>query len=158
MASLNLSNFAQYAAAGDRIDYLEVRLGEQYVVPFTMLDAAGVPIDITGWTFSVTSDIYTADFVYGGPNGDLLSVNSFTDQAQPPAPAGLTVVVTDAAAGQGVLQIPQDVNPNPTSLVTADGENTLLNIITITSTYPSSQAGFDNIRKLLLGLIVRFGG
>lgn len=157
--SLKLSNFSQWIEGGEQIDYLEVRLGEQYAVPFTIKDDQTPPqaINITGWTFSVTTQIYTATFNYAA-DGSLTSASDFTQQTSPAvAFSGLEVVNINAPAGTGVLKIPSGVNPNPSTLITADGNNTMLNIITITATFPSTVSGFSNIRKLLIGLIVRFG-
>lgn len=162
MPSLKLSSFAQALTGGDQIDYIEIRLGEAYAIPFTINQPSGDPQDLTDWTFTVSSDVYTANFTYNAA-GDLSAVSDFTDQANPSVPADLTVsIISPATQGQGILTVPADINPNPTTLVTADGDNTLLNIITITATYPSgysiSGTPFDNVRKLLIGLIVRFGG
>ncbi len=157
--SLRLSNFNQWIQGGEPIDYLEVRLGEQYAVPFTIKDNQNPPqpINLTGWSFAnVTSQIYTATFGYNG-TGQLAVVTNFVQQGVAGTVSGLEVVNINAAAGTGVLKIPATANPNPSTLVTADGDNTMLNIITITATYPSSVSGFNSIRKLLIGLIVRFG-
>lgn len=156
--SLQLSRFDQYITGGSPIDYFEMRLGEAYAIPFTIRDnqTPPQPIDLTGWTFDVLSELYTATFSYGTDNS-LTSVTDFTDQGTQETIAGLAVTNIVAAAGQGVLTVPPGVNPNPTTLVTADGNNTLLNIITITATYPSSVSGFNSVRKLLIGLVVRYG-
>jgi len=156
--SLKLSQFNQWIQGGEPIDYLEVRLGEQYAVPFTIKDnqVPPQPINLTGWTFSVTSQIYTATFSYNGA-GDLTGVTNFVQQGVAAAFSGLEVVNINTTLGTGTLKIPAGVNPNPSTLITADGDNTMLNIINITATYPSSVSGFNSIRKLLVGLIVRFG-
>jgi hypothetical protein len=159
--SLKLSNFGQWIQGGEPIDYLEIRLGEQYTVPITFTDAADPPqpINITGWTFTTTTEVYTATFAYNAA-GDLVSVSNFTDQGTANAYAGLGVTVINAAAGQAVLTIPAGVNPNPSALVTADSDNTMLNIITIAASWPGTYyatTGLANIRKLMIGLVVRFG-
>lgn len=157
--SLRLSNFNQWIQGGEPIDYLEVRLGEQYAVPFTIKDnqVPPQPINLTGWSFAnVTSQIYTATFAYNSA-GTLTSVTDFVQQGTAGTVSGLEVVDINVSAGTGVLKIPAAVNPNPTTLITPDGNNTMLNIITITASYPSSVSGFNSIRKLLIGLIVRFG-
>ena len=157
--SLRLSQFNQWIQGGEPIDYLEVRLGEQYAVPFTIKDNQDPPqpINITGWSFAnVTSQIYTATFGYNSA-GQLATVTNYVQQGVAGTVSGLEVVDISPAAGTGVLKIPATVNPNPSTLITADGDNTMLNIITITATYPSSVSGFNSIRKLLIGLIVRFG-
>jgi hypothetical protein len=157
--SLKLSSFTNGLVASDEIDYIEVRLGEQYVIPFTVKDSAGTAIDITSWDFTtipVTSEVYTAKFTYSG--NSLTSVANFTDQGTPSTFTNLAATITNGALGQGVVTIPANVNPSLSSLVTLDDDNTMLNIITITAQYPSSVSGFNNIRKLLIGLIVRFGG
>ena len=157
--SLKLSNYNQWIQGGEPIDYVEVRLGEQYVVPFTIKDNAvpPQPINLTGWSFAnVTTQLYTATFSYDG-GGNLSTVTNFVQQGVAATASGLEVVDINTSAGTGVLKIPATVNPNPSTLITADGDNTMLNIITITATYPSSVSGFNNIRKLLVGLIVRFG-
>lgn len=164
MPSLQLSSFAQALTAGDQIDYVEIRLGEAYALPFKIADSAGNPINLTNWTLAVTAESYTANFAYGG-NGDLIAVSDFTDQTMggsQPQP-GLAAEITNAALGEGVVSIPSNLlPPNPASIISADGDNTLLNIVTITATYPSgysfSGTPFDNVRKLLIGLVVRFGG
>ena len=159
--SLKLSNFGQWIQGGEPIDYLEIRLGEQYTVPITFTDAAPSPqpINITGWTFTTTTEVYTATFTYNTA-GDLVAVSNFTDQGTANAYAGLGVTVINAAAGQAVLTIPAGVNPNPSALVTADSDNTMLNIITIAASWPGTYyatTGLANIRKLMIGLVVRFG-
>lgn len=157
--SLKLSSFAQALTASDQIDYIEIRLGEQYVIPFTVKDTDGTPIDITNWDFSttaVTSEIYTANFTYSGDT--LSSVKNFTDQGDPTTHASLSVTVTDPTIGSAVLTVPAAITPRPSTLVTVDDDNTLLNLITVTASYPSSVVNFPNIRKMLIGLVVRFGG
>jgi hypothetical protein len=157
--SLKLSSFAQALTASDQIDYIEVRLGEQYVIPFTVKDSLDAPIDITNWDFAttaVTSEIYTANFTYSGST--LSSIKNFSDQGDPTTDADLKVTIIDATIGSAVLTVPASITPRPSTLVTLDDDNTLLNLITITANYPSSVAGFNNIRKMLIGLVVRFGG
>jgi hypothetical protein len=157
--SLKLSAFSQYIRAGEKIDYVEARLGEAYAIPFTVTDDSSppVPINLTGWTFDVKYDVYTANFTY--VNDELSKVSNFTDQGSAGASyPGLEIVNIVNANGTGVLKIPAGVNPNPSSLIIADGDNTMLNIITITASFPSVVVGFNNIRKLLIGLIIRFGG
>ena len=156
--SLKLSQFSEWVQGGDPIDYLEIRNGEQYVVPFTIKDnqTPPQPINLTGWTFAVTSDIFTATFNYDS-SGNLSTVTNFADQNVSGNTANLEVVNINTGAGTGVLKIPAGVNPNPSDLVLADDNNTMLNKLTITATYPSSVSGFSSIRKLLIGLIVRIG-
>lgn len=156
--SLKLSSFDQWVQGGEPIDYVEVRLGEQYVIPFTIKDnqIPPQPINLTGWTFDVTSQIYTATFTYNNL-GELATVTNFAQQTTPVAVSGLEVVNIVTGSGTGILKVPSTVNPNPSTLVTADDNNTMVNILTITATYPSSVSGFNNIRKLLIGLVVRFG-
>jgi hypothetical protein len=155
MASLRLSNFSEYVQGSDQMDLIEVRLGEAYAVPFTIKDNAvpPQPIDLTDWSFSVTLDSYTANFTY---NGSLLTtVGNVTEQGTSSAITGLDVVNISASTGAAVLTIPVGATSIPANLVTADSDNTLLNVITITATWPSSVVGFDSVRKLLIGLIVR---
>jgi hypothetical protein len=154
--SLNLDKFSQYVVAGEKIDYLEIRLGEAYVIPFDIKNSSGTVTDISNWTFQVTSQVYTAVFQYSGDT--LSSISSISVQSDPQQVTGLEVRDIDAAAGTAKLVIPAGVNPNPSTLVTPAGTNAMLNILTITATYPSSVANFNNIRKLLIGLIVKFGG
>jgi hypothetical protein len=162
--SLNLDKFSQYVVAGEKIDYIAIRLGEAYVIPFEIKDNLDQPVDLTGWNFAVTSTLYTATFTY---NGDTLSsvtniVAQNSDQhsntGEARTVAGLEVVNISAAAGTGSLKVPASVTPSPQELVTPTGTNTILNLLTITATYPSSVAGFNNIRKLLIGLVIGFGG
>jgi hypothetical protein len=155
--SLKLSNFSQYLQISDDIDYLECRLGEQYVIPFTF--SAGDPpvaLDISAWTFSMDSEVYSATFNYRA-DGSLASVENFESVGPKSTPAGLQVILTNAAAGQGALIIPATVNPDPNQLIWPDRANTMLNILTITMEYPSSVVGINHIRKSLIGLIVRLG-
>jgi hypothetical protein len=156
--SLRLSDFGQWLQGGDKIDFLETRIGEQYVIPFTMKDNSSppVPLDITGWAFTVTSEIMTATFGYGS-DGSLTGVSDIVKQVASRSVSGLEVVNIVAPAGTGILKIPASATPIPSTLVTPDNNNTLLNVITITATYPSSVVGFDNVRKLMMGLIVRYG-
>lgn len=156
--SLKLSDFGKWLQGGDKIDFLETRIGEQYVIPFTIKDGASNPvaIDITGWTFDVTSEIMSAKFEYNAA-GELSSVSGFTKQIAARTVTGLEVVNIVEAGGSGILKIPANATPMPSTLVTPDDANTLVNIITITATYPSSVTGFDNVRKLMMGLIVRYG-
>jgi hypothetical protein len=137
------------------MDLIEVRLGEAYAVPFTIKDngTPPQPIDLTDWSFSVALDSYTANFTY---NGSLLTtVGNVTEQGASSSVSGLNVVNINASTGAATLTIPVAATSIPANLVTADSDNTLLNVITITATYPSSVTGFDNVRKLLIGLIVR---
>ena len=156
--SLRLSDFGKWLQGGDKIDFLETRIGEQYVIPFTMKDNSTppVPINITGWAFTVTSEVMTATFTYGG-TGELSGVSDIVKQIAARTVTGLEVVNIVAPAGTGILKIPATATPIPSSLVTPDNNNTMLNVITITATYPSSVTGFDNVRKLMMGLIVRYG-
>ena len=156
--SLRLSDFGKWLQGGDKIDFLETRIGEQYIIPFTMKDNSTPPvsINITGWTFTVTSEIMTATFAYSG-DGSLTSVTDIVKQVDARTVSGLEVVNIVAPAGTGILKIPASATPIPSTLVTPDNNNTLLNVITITATYPSSIVGFDNVRKLMMGLIVRYG-
>lgn len=157
--SLKLGQFGAYLVGSSEIAYLEVRNGEQYAIPvsFTNNDPTPQPINLQQWTFSVTYDIYTANFNYDA-SGNLVAASNFTDQG--PAGqsyAGLEITNIQPLLGTAVLKIPAGINPNPSTLVTADGDNTMLNIITITANYPSVIVGFPSVRKLLLGLVVRFG-
>jgi hypothetical protein len=158
--SLKLSDFSNWIQVGDQIDYIEVRHGEQLVIPFTMRDSADSIVDLSGWVLTVNSEIMTATFTYA--NSKLTSVTNITKQKNSSgntgstSVAGLEVVNIVAAAGTGVLKIPATATPSPSTLITPDDNNTLLNIITITATYPSSVTGFSNIRKLMMGLIVRY--
>lgn len=155
--SLKLSNFNQYLQISDEIDYLECRLGEQYVIPFTFFEGSPPqPIDLTNWVFTIDSEIYSATFEYNSV-GDLTSVKDYVSVGPKRSVVGLAVTVTAPLLGQGTITIPSTVNPDPTNLIWPDKANTMLNIITITMTYPSSVVGFNNIRKSLLGLIVRLG-
>jgi hypothetical protein len=156
--SLRLSDFGKWLQGGDKIDFLETRIGEQYVIPFTIKDnsTTPIPIDITGWTFTVTSEIMTANFGYNTA-GELISTGDFTKQISARSIAGLEVVNIVEAHGSGILKVPASATPAPSTLVTPDNSNTLLNVITITATYPSSVTGFDSVRKLMMGLIVRYG-
>jgi hypothetical protein len=159
--SLKLSDFSKWIQVGDKIDYIEVRHGEQLVIPFTMRDSSDGIVDLSGWTLTVNSEIMSATFTYSTA-GELTGVADLTKQRNASgntgstAVAGLEVVNIVAAAGTGVLKIPASATPNPSTLITPDDNNTLLNIITITATYPSSVTGFSNIRKLMMGLIVRY--
>lgn len=155
--SLKLSNFNQYLQVSDEIDYLECRLGEQYVIPFTFNEGnPPQPIDLTNWTFTIDSELYSAVFEYNSV-GDLTAVNNYTCIGPKRTVTGLEITVTNALLGAGTITIPSTVNPDPTNLIWPDRANTMLNLITITMTYPSSVVGFSNIRKSLLGLIVRIG-
>jgi hypothetical protein len=155
--SLKLSNFSQYLQISDEIDYIECRLGEQYVILFTFNEGSPPqPIDLTNWTFTIDSEVYSAEFQYNSV-GDLTGVKDFVSVGPKRTVSGLAVTVTAPLLGQGTITIPSSVNPNPTDLIWPDTANTMLNIITITMTYPSSVVGFSNIRKSLLGLIVRIG-
>jgi len=153
--SLKLSNFNQYLQISGDIAYLEMKLGEQLVIPFNFTSGSPpAPIDISSWTFSVDSEIYSATFNYNGI-GELSSVEDFTCIGPRSTPAGLVINVISAVGGTGSLVIPSNVNPDPNQLIFPDNSNTMLNIITITITYPSSVVGVNNISKSLLGLIVR---
>lgn len=157
LMSLLLSDFESYATGSAKISYLEIRLGEQYVVNFYVRSrATGLPIDITGWTFAPTSTLYTARFCYG-QDGSLERVEHFKRQTETYTYAGMVAGIDNAPLGRGYLKIPSYVNPNPTDLVDADTYNTMLNIIEINATFPSSQASFDAERRLLLGLVIRYG-
>ena len=154
---LKLTQFSEYVQGGTEIDYFECRLGEQYVLPFTVTDDMGNPIDITGWSFTVTSTVYTASFCYSGTG---VVTKSSLWQAQLPEQtiAGLQIVDINYLAGTGTLTIPAAVNPDPTVLVSENDEtNTMVNVITIKCEYPSGTVGFPNKRNLLIGLIVRLG-
>lgn len=155
MPSLRLSSFGQYATGGDQIDYLEVRQGEAYAVPFNIKDKQTIPqpVDLTNWTFSVQVESYTANCSY--TENELSRISSFTDQSAKTVYSNLTIVNVNALLGTGTLLIPADATSIPNNLITADEENTLINVITITAQFPSNIAGFDNIRKLMLGLIIR---
>jgi hypothetical protein len=98
----------------------------------------------------------TANFTYDGA-GELSSISDITKQVSARTISGLQVVNIVEASGSGILKVPANATPIPSSLVTPDANNTLLNVITITATYPSSVTGFDNVRKLMMGLIVRYG-
>jgi hypothetical protein len=156
MPSLKLGNFSQYLTAGESIDYIEVRQGEAYVLPFTVSDNQTIPqpIDLTDWILTTELSSYTAKFQYQA-NNELSAVSDFTEQGSQPTVAGLVAQVTDAVLGQGVLTIPTQVTTLPAGNVTADGDNTLLNVVTITASYPTSVSGFSAVRKLMIGLIVR---
>lgn len=156
MPSLKLGNFTQYLTAGEEIDYVEIRQGEAYVLPFSISDnqTPPNPIDLTDWTLNTTLSSYTAKFQYKQA-GELSAVSDFTDQGSQPVVAGLVANITDSAAGKGVLTIPASVSTLPAGNVTADGDNTLLAVVTITATYPTSVIGFSAVRKLLIGLIIR---
>jgi hypothetical protein len=155
--SLRLSDFGNWLQGGDKIDFLETRQGEQYVIPFTINNNASTPVpqDLTSWTFNVTSEVMSATFAYSGDT--LSSVTNITKVVASRTIPGLEVVDIIPASGVGTLKIPAAATPNPSTLITPDDANTLVNIITITCTYPSSVAGFSSIRKLMLGLIVRYG-
>jgi hypothetical protein len=153
--SLKLSNFNQYLQISGDIAYLEMKLGEQFVIPFNFTSGSPpAPIDITSWVFTVDSEIYTATFNYNA-NGELSSVEDFTCVGPRSTPAGLAITVDDPLTGTGTLVIPSNVNPDPNQLIFPDRSNTMLNIITVTITYPSSVVGVNNVSKSLLGLIVR---
>jgi hypothetical protein len=155
--SLKLSNFKKHIVGGVEISMIEIRLGEQYVLPVSITNSDGSPVDLTNWTFTVTTDLYTATTSYSG-DGSLASISSFTDQGSVGTSySGLEITNVTPLAGTAYLTIPAGVNPNPSSLVTADGDNTMLNIITIKCQYPSAISGFNNVRKLLVGIVVRFG-
>jgi hypothetical protein len=155
MPSLSLGNYSEYFTAGDQIDYLEVRSGESYVVQFQISDnqTPPSPIDITEWTFTTTIDSYTACFQYGGDT--LKAVSNFTEQGSQPTVAGLEAFIGDALTGQGTLTVPAQATTLPAGNITADGDNTLLNVVTITASYPTSVPGFTATRKLLIGLIIK---
>lgn len=156
MPSLKLGNFTQYLTAGEEIDYVEIRQGEAYVLPFFISDNQEPPnpIDLSNWTLNTTLSSYTAKFEYRQA-GELSAVSCFTDQGSQPVVAGLVASLTDAVNGRGVLTIPASVSTLPAGNVTADGDNTLLAVVTITATYPTSVSGFSAVRKLLIGLIIR---
>ena len=152
--SLRLSSFSEWGQPGSQIDYLEIRIGEQYAIPFEVTFTDLEPIDISTWSFSVTSQLFSATFTYNN-DGELQTASTFTEQGARQSIAGLTVNVLDPVYGQCVLLIPANTTPSPQTLVTADGENTIVNIVEITTTIPTTY-GIPNIRKQLLGLIVRF--
>lgn len=156
MPSLQLGKFGQSLTAGSQIDYIEIRQGEAYVLPFEISDNATppLPINLTDWSLTTTMDSYTAKFQYKS-NGELSLVSEFTEQGSQPVIAGLTASITDAINGRGVVTIPSQTTILPAGNVTADGDNTLLNVVTITATYPTSVSGFSAVRKLLIGLIIR---
>lgn len=158
--SLKLSSFGQYIVGGDQIDYLEIRQGEQYTVPIFIQNSLQQPEDLTSWNLtSVTYDVYTASVTYAGTQ--LSSVTNFAQQLNNQVDGQLTVITKDqtqpANVGKATLQIPAIITRLPAGIITADGDNTMVVVINIAASYPSSVAGFQNIRKLLLGLIVRFG-
>jgi hypothetical protein len=159
--SLQLSNYTQWVEAGERIDYVEVRLGEQYNIPFTIQSTATSTspaqiIDITDWVFVVNSEVYSATCTYNGL-GQMVQIADIQPQLPVSTPAGLQIVDIVGPNGTGVLQVPSSVNPDPNRLIFPDTANTMMNLITITCTYPSSSVGFNNIRKIMFGLLVRLG-
>jgi hypothetical protein len=156
--SLRLSSFQTYLNGGDPIDLLECRLGESFVIPFTISNNATppVPVDLTGWVFTVSYCIYTATFKYDG-SGNLTKVTDVQAQLPSATDAGLYITDIDPLSGTGTLVIPPNINPDPTVLVTANGCNTMLNVITIDCVYPSSVVGVNQTRKIMLGLVVRIG-
>jgi hypothetical protein len=156
MPSLKLGSFGQYITAGDTIEYIEIRQGEAYAIPFQISDnqTPPTPIDLTLWTLTTELSSYTAKFEYRR-SGELSAVSEFTEQGSQPIVAGLTATLTEPLNGRGVLTIPSQTSILPAGNVTADGDNTLLNVVTITATYPTSVIGFNAVRKLLIGLIIR---
>lgn len=159
--SLLLSNYDQWVQAGETISYCEIRLGEQYNIPFTVQSTATSTspsqiIDITDWTFAISSEVYSATGTYNGA-GAMTSITDIQPQLPLSTPAGLQIVDVVGVNGTGVLQVPSSVNPNPNRLIFPDNANTMMNLITITCTYPSSSTGFNNIRKIMFGLLVRLG-
>lgn len=157
--SLRLSNYDGWVEAGERISYLEVRLGEQYNIPFTVQEwdgTTGTIWDISLWTWTTSSEVFSASCTYNG-EGRMISITDIEPQLPITTPADLIITDIDGPAGTGVLQIPASVNPDPNRLIFPDTANTMLNLITLTATYPSSSVGFNNIRKILIGLLVRLG-
>lgn len=159
--SLRLSTYHEWIEAGEQIDYVEIRLGEQYNIPFTIQETATETepakiIDISAWTFSITSEVYSATCDYDG-NGAMIMITDIQPQLPVGTPAGLEIVDIDGPAGTGTLKVPADVNPDPNKLIWPDCANTMMNLITITCTYPSSTTGFSNIRKIMIGFLVRLG-
>jgi hypothetical protein len=169
MNELKFSNYDSWTVLGDPLDYIEIRLGESYAFPVTVFDNSVInqAIDVSAWSFTVTGEIFTMNTdvndadEYGScgciSTRDLLT-DRFQSQMGPFTAPQLQFEITDAVTGLGVLKIPASATPNPSELVSIDGHNTLLNIITITANYPSVSDDFTNTAKLELGLVVRYGG
>ena len=154
--SLRPTDFDQYVLASDRIDYFEARLGEAFEVSMTFTTGTPpVAQDLTGWTFSVEYVDCTATI-----DGTGTSLNSITNivvlNATPMTDANLRVTSVVAAAGTAILTIPATVMSMPSVSAPIDAANTLVKLFQITATFAGTVSGFNNVRKIAIGGIIRW--
>ena len=164
--SLRLSDFSNYLLAGSQVSYQEVRSNEAYAASVFVRNEAGVPVDISGWTFTVAYENFLATLsTTGGTAGatsGLLSVTNIMQLSVTPiVDPNLAIILLNPTSGSATLTIPTTVTGSgPAGNVTPDSnQNVLVKLILITARFPDSQlTTFNNIRILPAALIIRFGG
>ena len=156
--SLLLNGTKTMTVAGTQMQCINVYTGESYTFPFTFTDAAGSPINITGWTFTTTVKWYRANVVFPPGNSTteeitLSNLALVSPQPTPNPPTGMSAAIVSPTAGTGYLYVPETINGGQT-LSLAD-TTSLIAIISLNVSRTNSFSKTDvNVEPI--GMIINY--
>lgn len=156
--SLLLNGAKTAIIAGTVLQCVEVYNGESYTLPFAFTDQSGTPIDITGWTLSVTCKWYHANISYPSTQSSreditLSNLTLISPQPTPNPPSGMTASIVSGSGGTGYVYIPTTVNGGQT--ISIADTTSLMCIINLSVSRTNSYSKVDtNIEPI--GIIIRY--
>ena len=112
------------------IESFEVIHGDTYPLIVTVRDERGAVIDLTGWTTETAADFHLVDVKVLRPGMDgLMSLILTNFKSTDDPPRDLTSSVSDAAAGEVTVDLPDDLAPQNPAL---DATRTVCAILYVT--------------------------
>jgi len=159
--SLLLNGAKTVTIAGTEMQCIEIYTGEAYTLPFLFTDSNGNPINITGWTLSVTAKWYTCDIAYVDEINNIINISNLVlDSPQPQVPAGLVAAATVPASGQGYIFLPTalsgGVGSPPTPTPTVADTDSILCIVTLSVSRTDPISSYVDVNREPIGLIIRY--
>ena len=170
MSSLLLNGSKTITIAGTEMQCIEIYTGESYTFPIAFTNAAGDPVDCTGWTLGIAAKFYLSDTVtYSAISATTVTLGNLSLTAPQPSTGGgtysanLAAAFTTIGSGLGYIFVPSDItggtgSPNPTPELTLANSttNTNLIILTLTVTRTDVLSSLVDISREPIGMIVRY--
>ena len=154
--SLLLQGSKTATIAGTVMQLVEIYTGESYTFPFSFKTTTGDPVDITGWTLTVSTKWYNTNITYANQDSpvDVVLSNMVLISPQPTISPSPTASIVSGAAGTGYLYIPSSINGGQTLAV--NDTTSLLAIVTLQVSRTDAVSGQTDINKEPIGLIIRY--
>lgn len=144
-------NFDQYVGGPDRVQVEQIFPSNQKTLIYTFSDDAGLPIDLTGWTFSADYQTIVVDTIKfnrntGQPNFSDSSVIGSFDLEDVVAPFAPTVI--SASAGTVKVNWPAEMYTGP--IIPDARQNVPITVFSLTFADASTPAQVNSHRWALI--------